>query len=63
MHKREVGKSGLCIGVTVAFLLKGGGGRMPNLCFWQVLLEEELQQLEQKRRDLKKDSLLEFQHA
>ena len=36
---------------------------MPNLCFWQVLLEEELQQLEQKRRDLKKDSLLEFQHA
>ena len=46
-----------------SFLLQGGGGRMPNLCFWQVLLEEELQQLEQKRRDLKKDSLLELQHA
>ena len=46
-----------------SFLLQGGGGRMPNLCFWQVLLEEELQQLEQKRRDLKKDGLLELQHA
>ena len=33
------------------------------LCFWQVLLEEELQQLEQKRRDLKKDGLIELQHA
>ena len=56
MRKRDVGKSGLCM---VCFLLQGVG----EGSLFLAGVVEELLQLEQKRRDLKKECLSELRPA